>query len=185
MPAIAGGVLVAVIIVILILFLGMKKGWFRSKKQQPVPGTQSVASPPMQVQAPVAQAQPVPASYPAYSTYSQQPLGPPPPVAPPPEQYTPYPVTEPLVEEDRTPKPVQMPVDVDAEDASVLPTQVPKPRAPDVEARAPIPGPPKKPGFQRPALAKNPQQAPERCPSCGLDVDYESLKCQECSAKLF
>jgi hypothetical protein len=179
--AIGGGVAVAVIVVILILFIGMKKGWFGSKKQQPVPGAQSIASPPLQAQPPAAQAQPVPVAYPSYSPQpTAQPQS-----LPPPGIYTPTQVPEPLEEEDMTPKPAPMPVDVDAEEEPVPPKPVPKPSAPQVEARAPVPGPTKKPGFQRPALAKNPQQAPERCPSCGLDVDYETLKCQECGAKLF
>jgi hypothetical protein len=184
--AIAGGVVAVVVVIIIILFIGVKKGWFGSKKQQPVPGTQSMATPPMQTQPPLAppttQAQQVPSAYP---TYSQQPMGPSQPLPPPPEPYTPAPVYEPIAEEDMTPKLAPMPIDVDAEEEPALPKPVPKPPVTPVEARAPIPGPPKKPGFQRPALAKNPQQAPERCPSCGLDVDYEFLKCQECGAKLF
>jgi hypothetical protein len=181
--AIAGGVLVVVIVVIVILFIGMKKGWFGSKKQQPVPGTQSLASPPLQSQAPVAQAVPVAQVQPGPMTYT--PYAPQPTVAPAPEPYTPAPVYAPIEEEDMTPKPVPMPLDVDADEVAAPLRPDPKPLAPQVEARAPIPGPIKKPGFQKPALAKNPQQAPERCPSCGLDVDYEALKCQECGAKLF
>jgi len=199
--AIGAGVVVVVVVLILFLFIAMRKGWIGSKKQS-VPGTESVAKPPpppMTAGPPTApgpypptqlQYQQVPAYVPA-QTY-QQPQSYQPQMEPQPAPYVP---PEPPKLELEPPTIAPIPIDVDEEEktppqAPSFPKEEarpqPKPEKPPDIITPPIPGPPpKKPGFQRPALAKSPQQAPAQCPACGLDVDYETLMCQECGARLF
>jgi hypothetical protein len=207
--AIAGGVVVVVVVVIILLFIAMKKGWIGSKKQPAQSSTTVAAVPP-----PTAPAQPYPptqAYQPAQGPYGSPPQQQYQPAQPyvqaqPLAPYQPQPVayrpSEPVTTgppqlELEPPVPAPVPIDVDAEEEvepspppfmpkMEEPRPAPKDERPVEVITPPIPGPtPKKPEFQRPTLAKNPHQAPAQCPACGLDVDYETLMCKECGAKLF